>query len=123
MHLDRIAAAYQPYLLSLFRFVTGLTLFQFGLAKLFKLPAVPMFDHVTPFSQIGAAGMLELVLGGMLMLGLLTGPSPSCCRARWRSPTSSDTFRRIFSRCSMVERSPSCSASPASIWRRRARDR
>ena len=75
MNLDRIAAAYQPYFLSLFRFVTGLTLFQFGVAKLFKFPLVPMFEHVAPFSLIGVAGTLELVLGGMLMLGLLTRPA------------------------------------------------
>ena len=75
MNLDRIAAAYQPYFLSLFRFVTGLTLFQFGVAKLFKFPLVPMFEHVAPFSLIGVAGTLELVLGGMLMLGLLIRPA------------------------------------------------
>jgi putative oxidoreductase len=74
MSLDRIGAAYQPYVLSLFRFVTGLSLFQFGVAKLFKFPPVPMFEAVTPFSLFGIAGMFELVLGGMLMLGLLTRP-------------------------------------------------
>jgi putative oxidoreductase len=72
MSLDRIGAAYQPYLLSLFRFITGLSLFQFGVAKLFKFPPVPMFEEVTPLSLFGIAGMIELVLGGMLMLGLLT---------------------------------------------------
>jgi putative oxidoreductase len=75
MNPDRVTAAYQPYLLSLFRFVTGLILFQFGVAKLFKFPPVPMFEAVTPFSLFGAAGMFELVLGGMLMLGLLTRPA------------------------------------------------
>jgi putative oxidoreductase len=74
MSPDRVGAAYQPYLLSLFRFVTGLSLFQFGIAKLFKFPPVPMFAEVTPFSLTGIAGTLELVLGGMLMLGLLTRP-------------------------------------------------
>jgi putative oxidoreductase len=72
MSLDRVAAACQPYLLGLFRFVTGLSLFQFGVAKLFKFPPVPIFEDVTPFSLFGIAGMFELVLGGMLMLGLLT---------------------------------------------------
>jgi putative oxidoreductase len=72
MSLDRIGATYQPYLLSLFRFITGLSLFQFGIAKLFKFPPVPIFEDVTPLSLYGVAGMLELVLGGMLMLGLLT---------------------------------------------------
>jgi putative oxidoreductase len=74
MSPDRVGAAYQPYLLSLFRFVTGLLLFQYGVAKLFKFPPVPMFAEVAPFSLVGFAGTLELVLGGMLMLGLLTRP-------------------------------------------------
>ena len=72
MDIDRIAAQSQPYLLSLFRFITGLLLFQFGVAKLFKFPPVEMFAEVTPLSLFGVAGMIELVLGGLLMLGLLT---------------------------------------------------
>ena len=69
---DRIGAGYQPYLLGVFRFITGLLIFQFGVAKLFKFPPVPMFEDVTPLSLFGVAGMIELVLGGMLMLGLVT---------------------------------------------------
>jgi putative oxidoreductase len=72
MGLDRLGTAYQPYLLSIFRFITGLLLFQFGVAKLFKFPLVAMFEDVTPLSLFGVAGMLELILGGMLMLGVLT---------------------------------------------------
>ena len=68
MNIDRL----QPYLLSLFRFVAGLILFHYGVAKLFKFPPIEIFEDVTPFSLWGIAGMLELVLGGMLMLGLLT---------------------------------------------------
>ena len=64
----------QPYLLSLFRFVTGLIFVHYGVAKLFKFPPVEMFEEVTPFSLWGAAGMIEFVFGGMLMLGLLTRP-------------------------------------------------
>jgi len=70
MSIDRL----QPYLLSLFRFVTGLMLFHFGVAKLFKFPPVEIFEEVTPLSLWGAAGMIEFALGGMLMLGLLTQP-------------------------------------------------
>jgi putative oxidoreductase len=68
MNIDRL----QPHLLSLFRFVAGLILFHYGVAKLFKFPPIEIFEDVTPFSLWGIAGMLELVLGGMLMLGLLT---------------------------------------------------
>ena len=70
MSLDRIGAVSRPYLLSVLRFITGLMLFQYGVAKLFKFPPVEMFAEVTPLSLFGAAGMLELVLGGMLLLGL-----------------------------------------------------
>jgi putative oxidoreductase len=69
---DKLAAKWQPTALSLFRFITGLLLFQYGIAKIFKFPVVPMFEKVQLFSLIGAAGALELVLGGLLMVGLCT---------------------------------------------------
>jgi len=69
-NLDRLGAAYQPYVLSLFRFVTGLLLFQYGVAKIFKFPVVPSFANVPPL--IMTAGGLELVLGGLLMIGLFS---------------------------------------------------
>jgi putative oxidoreductase len=58
--------------LSLFRFITGLLLFQYGVAKLFKFPAVPYFAKVELMSLIGAAGAIELVLGALLIVGLFT---------------------------------------------------
>jgi putative oxidoreductase len=61
---------FQPVLLSLFRFITGLLLFQYGIAKLFKFPALPYFADIPPL--IYAAGTIELVLGAALMLGLFT---------------------------------------------------
>ena len=63
---------WQPTALSLFRFITGLLLFQFGVAKIFKFPVVPYFANVPPL--IYTAGLLELVLGALLMIGLLTRP-------------------------------------------------
>ena len=69
-NLDRLGAAYQPYVLSLFRFITGLLLFQYGIAKIFKFPVVPSFANVPPL--IMTAGGLELVMGGLLMIGLFT---------------------------------------------------
>jgi putative oxidoreductase len=61
---------YQPVLLSLFRFITGLLLFQYGIAKLFKFPVLPYFANIPPL--IWTAGAIELVLGAALMLGLFT---------------------------------------------------
>jgi len=69
---DRLMAKWQPVALSLFRFITGLLLFQYGVAKLFKFPPVPMFAKVELMSLYGAAGTLELILGGLLLLGLFT---------------------------------------------------
>ncbi len=66
MNLDR----YQPYLLSLFRFITGLLLFQYGVAKILKFPALPYFANPPPL--IMTAGAIELVLGALVMIGLFT---------------------------------------------------
>jgi putative oxidoreductase len=66
----RLAMKYQPYMLSLFRFITGLLLFQYGIAKIFKFPLLPYFANPPPL--IMTAGALELVLGTLLMIGLFT---------------------------------------------------
>jgi putative oxidoreductase len=63
---------FQPVALSLFRFVTGLLLFQYGVAKILKFPAGTQFEKVELFSLIGTAGALELVLGALLMVGLFS---------------------------------------------------
>ena len=70
--MDQMFSRFQPVALSLFRFITGLLLFQFGVAKLLKFPAGTMFEKVELFSLIGAAGTLELILGGLLMIGLFS---------------------------------------------------
>jgi putative oxidoreductase len=70
--MDQTLSKWQPTILSLFRFVTGLMFFHYGLAKLFKFPPVEIFEDVTPLSLWGVAGMIELVCGGLLTLGLLT---------------------------------------------------
>lgn len=67
-------ARFEPQVLSIYRIVTGLLLFQYGVAKLLKFPPGTPFDKVTPFSLYGVAGMFELVLGGLLLLGLFTRP-------------------------------------------------
>ena len=63
---------FQPVALSLFRFVTGLLLFQYGVAKILKFPAGTPFEKIELFSLIGTAGALELVLGALLMVGLFS---------------------------------------------------
>ncbi|MEO7011491.1 MAG: DoxX family protein [Nitrobacter sp.] len=68
--MDQILSKWQPTALSLFRFMTGLLLFQYGVAKILKIPVLPYFANPPPL--IMAAGTLELVLGALLMLGLFT---------------------------------------------------
>jgi putative oxidoreductase len=68
--MDQMFSKFQPVALSLFRFITGLLLFQYGVAKILKFPAGTPFEKVELFSLIGAAGSLELVLGALLMIGL-----------------------------------------------------
>ena len=70
--MDQMFSRFQPAALSLFRFITGLLLFQYGVAKLLKFPGGTPFEKVELFSLIGAAGTLELVLGGLLMVGLFS---------------------------------------------------
>jgi putative oxidoreductase len=68
--VDQIFSKGQPVVLSVFRFITGLLLFQYGVAKIFKFPALAYFANPPPL--IMTAGALELVLGALLMIGLLT---------------------------------------------------
>lgn len=71
--MDQMFAKAQPMTLSLLRFITGLLLFQYGVVKIFKFPAVPYFADVPPL--IWTAGAIELVLGAALIIGLFTRAS------------------------------------------------
>jgi putative oxidoreductase len=71
-------AKYQPVALSLFRFITGLLLFQYGVAKILKFPMIPegnayaFLSKVQLMSLSGAAGLIELIFGALLLIGLFT---------------------------------------------------
>lgn len=65
---------YQPYALALLHIVAGYTFMLHGMAKLFGVPHVAMFDGLQLFSLIGLAGVLELVGGALLIIGLFTRP-------------------------------------------------
>jgi putative oxidoreductase len=68
--MDQTFSKWQPTALSLLRFVTGLLMLHFGIAKIFKFPVVAYFADLPPL--ITAAGAIELVLGALLMIGLFT---------------------------------------------------
>src|SRR5262245_39204029 len=65
---------FTPHVLSLLRIMSGLLVVQFGTAKILKFPVVPMFANVPFLSLYWFAGMLELVLGALLVIGLLSRP-------------------------------------------------
>src|SRR5664279_913992 len=71
-NFNKMLARFEPTVLSIFRIITGLLLFQYGAAKLLKIPVVAPFDKVEAFSLYGVAGMFELVFGGLLILGLFS---------------------------------------------------
>ncbi|WP_407170584.1 DoxX family protein [Bradyrhizobium sp. ORS 111] len=68
--MDQMFSKWQPTVLSLFRFITGLLLFQYGMAKIFKIPVLAYFANPPPL--IMTAGAIELILGGLLMIGLFS---------------------------------------------------
>ncbi len=70
--MENFMASWRPQLLSVLRIIAGLLILQYGMGKLLKFPAVPMFAKVELFSLYGLAGSLELVLGALLIIGLFT---------------------------------------------------
>ena len=67
---NKLLASGEPMVLGLFRIVTGLLLFQYGVAKILQFPVLPYFANIPPL--IVFAGWLELVLGALLIVGLFT---------------------------------------------------
>jgi putative oxidoreductase len=70
--INRMFASFEPTMLSIFRIITGLLMFQYGVAKLLKFPPVPMFEKVEPFSMFWNAGSIEFVFGALLIVGLFS---------------------------------------------------
>jgi putative oxidoreductase len=64
---------YAPQLLSVLRIMAGLLLLQHGTAKYLNIPPTSMYG-ASPFTMSGAAGVLELVGGVLIVLGLFTRP-------------------------------------------------
>lgn len=67
---------FSPYLLSILRIIAAFLFIQFGTTKWFGFPAPVMPGGGTAplFSQIGLAAALEVIGGGLLLLGLFTRP-------------------------------------------------
>jgi len=70
--MDQTLSKWQPTVLSLLRFIIGLLLLQYGIAKIFKFPVLPYFANIPPLIMV--AGIIELIGGALLLLGLFTRP-------------------------------------------------
>jgi putative oxidoreductase len=64
---------YTSQLLSVLRIMTGLLLLQHGTGKYFGFPLVPNYP-ASPVTMSGAAGVLELIGGVLIIIGLFTRP-------------------------------------------------
>jgi putative oxidoreductase len=73
--MSETLAAWAPRALSVLRIITGLMIIEHGMAKLIGYPVVAAFANLKLFSLLGAAGVIELVGGALLILGLLTQPA------------------------------------------------
>ncbi len=74
MDLTRIATNSAPFVLGILRIATALLFLQHGTAKLFGFPHVARFDKLELWSLLGAAGVIELIGGALLLVGLITRP-------------------------------------------------
>ncbi len=64
---------YNAQLLSVLRIMSGLLFLQHGTTKFLSFPASEM-SGVAPLSMSGAAGLIELVGGVLIVIGLFTRP-------------------------------------------------
>lgn len=74
MTIRIIPQRFAPQLQGVLRIVSALLFLQHGTAKLFGLPVVEMFAGLKLFSLLGAAGIIEVVGGLLLLVGLFTRP-------------------------------------------------
>lgn len=66
-----LLTAYRPQLLSVLRIMSGLLVLQHGTTKYLNFPVGPQ-NNANPMTMSGAAGVLELVFGVLLVIGLFS---------------------------------------------------
>jgi len=64
---------YTSQLLGVLRIMSGLLLLQHGTAKYLSIPVGPM-NNASPATMSGAAGLIELIGGVLIIIGLFTRP-------------------------------------------------
>ena len=70
--MERLLGRYSPYLYALLRIVAGLLFMQHGVQKLFGWLGAK--GAVELMSQMGLAGIIEVVGGALIAIGLFTSP-------------------------------------------------
>ena len=68
--MDRLRP-YAPQLLSILRIMSGLIVLEHATAKYLNFPTSPM-NNMNPMTMSGAAGIIELIFGSLLVIGLFT---------------------------------------------------
>jgi putative oxidoreductase len=71
----RSMSRYEPQFLGMLRIVAGLLFLAHGLVKLFGFPAGAQPGLQPLDTLFGIGGLLELLLGGLIALGLFTRPA------------------------------------------------
>ena len=66
--------SWSPYFQGLLRIVAALMFMSAGTMKLFGLPSMPHGMSIQLVSELGLAGTLETLGGGLILLGLFTRP-------------------------------------------------
>ena len=70
--MEKLLSPFTPYIYALLRVTAGLLFMQHGLQKLFGLLGFP--QPVALASQMGMAGLIELVGGALIAIGLFASP-------------------------------------------------
>ena len=70
--MNETLASWTPRALSVLRIIAGLLIIQHGMGKIIGFPAAPGAATVQLMSQAGAAGIIELIGGALLIVGLWT---------------------------------------------------
>ncbi len=69
--MESFLAPWRPQLLSVLRIMAGLLVLQHGTTKYLSIPVSKM-SGVNPATMSGAAGIIELVFGALLVIGLFS---------------------------------------------------
>ena len=103
--MSALTSSWTPRILSLLRIVTGYLLLTHGTAKILGFPKVDMFANLQIGSIYGIAGILELILGVLLVIGLFSRfaafiASGLCAFAYFIGHASGSTFAGVERSCS-----------------------